>query len=88
MPPNEVAIYYAAAKTMALVAFIYYSVAQTIAHKFAEFTSAATAPRLAAFLKHPVRLTFWPSVGAIVVLLALGIRCCGCSAAISSPAII
>ena len=33
--PNEVAIYYAAVKTMALVAFIYFSVAQTIAHKFA-----------------------------------------------------
>src|SRR5262249_19718140 len=29
-PPNEVAIYYAAAKTLALVAFIYFSVAQTI----------------------------------------------------------
>ena len=33
-PPDEVAIYYAAAKTLAFVAFIYYSVAQTIAHKF------------------------------------------------------
>ena len=35
--PNDVAIYYAAAKTIALVAFIYYSVAQTIAHKFVEY---------------------------------------------------
>ena len=36
-PPDEVAIYYAAAKTLALVAFIYFSVAQTIAHKFAGY---------------------------------------------------
>ena len=36
-PANEVAIYYATVKTLALVAFIYYSVAQTIAHKFAEY---------------------------------------------------
>jgi O-antigen/teichoic acid export membrane protein len=71
-PPNEVAIYYAAAKTLALVAFIYYSVAQTIAHKFAEHHVSGDRPRLAAFLKQSVRLTFWPSLGAVVVLLALG----------------
>jgi O-antigen/teichoic acid export membrane protein len=71
-PPDEVAIYYVASKTLALVAFIYYSVAQTIAHKFAEHDVAGDRTRLAAFLKQSVRLTFWPSLGAIVVLLALG----------------
>ncbi len=72
-PPNEVAIYYAAAKTLALVAFIYQAVAQTIAHKFAEHHVSGDRPRLAAYLKQSVRLTFWPSVGAIVVLLAFGV---------------
>jgi O-antigen/teichoic acid export membrane protein len=71
-PPDEVAVYYAAAKTLALVAFIYYSVSQTIAHKFAEYHVTGDRKRLAAFLKQSVRLTFWPSVGAIFVLLALG----------------
>ncbi len=71
-PPDEVAIYYAAVKTLALVAFIYYSVAQTIAHKFAEYHVSGDQKRLRAFLKQSVRLTFWPSLGAIVVLLALG----------------
>jgi O-antigen/teichoic acid export membrane protein len=71
-PPDEVAIYYAAAKTLALVAFIYFSVAQTIAHKFAEYDVTGDHRRLAAFLKQSVRLTFWPSLGSIVVLLALG----------------
>jgi O-antigen/teichoic acid export membrane protein len=70
--PDEVAIYYAAAKTLALVAFVYYSVAQTIAHKFAEYHVTGDHQRLAAFLKQAVRLTFWPSLGAIVVLLVLG----------------
>ncbi len=46
-PPNEVGIYYAAAKTMALVAFIYFSVAQTLAHKFAEYHVAGDRKRLA-----------------------------------------
>lgn len=71
-PPNEVAIYYAASKTLAFVAFIYYSVAQTIAHKFAEYHVAGDRARLTAFLKQAVRLTFWPSLGSIIVLLALG----------------
>ena len=52
-PADEVAIYYAAAKTLAMVAFIYYSVAQTIAHKFAEYHVTGDHKRLAAFLKHP-----------------------------------
>jgi O-antigen/teichoic acid export membrane protein len=71
-PPNEVGIYYAASKTMALVAFIYFSVAQTLAHKFAEYHVAGDRQRLTDFLAIAVRMTFWPSLGSILVLLALG----------------
>jgi O-antigen/teichoic acid export membrane protein len=71
-PANEVAVYYAAGKTLALVAFIYYSVAQTIAHKFSEYHVSGDHKRLTAFVKQSVRLTFWPSLAAILVLLALG----------------
>ncbi len=71
-PPNEVGIYYAASKTMALIAFIYFSVAQTLAHKFAEYHVAGSRQRLADFLAVAVRMTFWPSLGSIVVLLAIG----------------
>jgi O-antigen/teichoic acid export membrane protein len=71
-PPDEVAIYYAAAKTMALVAFIYFSVAQTLAHKFAEYHVGGDRRRLADFLAVAVRMTFWPSLGSIVVLLVFG----------------
>jgi O-antigen/teichoic acid export membrane protein len=72
VPPDQVAIYYASAKTLALVAFIYFSVAQTIAHKFAEYHVAGDRRRLADFLAHTIRLTFWPSLAAIVLILALG----------------
>jgi O-antigen/teichoic acid export membrane protein len=71
-PPEQVAIYYASAKTLALVAFIYFSVAQTLAHKFAEYHVGGDRKRLADFLAHSIRLTFWPSLAAIVVILALG----------------
>ena len=71
-PPDEVAIYYAAAKSMALVAFIYFSVAQTLAHKFAEYHVAGDRRRLADFLAVAVRMTFWPSLASILLLLAFG----------------
>jgi O-antigen/teichoic acid export membrane protein len=72
VPPDQVAIYYASAKTLALVAFIYFSVAQTIAHKFSEYHVGGDRKRLADFLAHTIHLTFWPSLGAIVLILALG----------------
>jgi O-antigen/teichoic acid export membrane protein len=71
-PPNEVGVYYAAVKTLSLVAFIYFSVAQTLAHKFAEYHVGGDRKRLAEFLAVAVRMTFWPSLGSLVVLLALG----------------
>lgn len=70
--PSEVGIYYAASKTMALVAFIYFSVAQTLAHKFAEYHVIGDRKRLAEFLAIAVRMTFWPSLAAILALLAFG----------------
>jgi len=72
-PADEVAVYYAAAKTLSLVAFIYFSVAQTIAHKFAEYYVAGDRERLAGFLKLSVRLTFWPSLALILLLLVFGV---------------
>jgi O-antigen/teichoic acid export membrane protein len=71
-PPNEVGIYYAASKTMALVAFIYFSVAQTLAHKFAEFHVAGDRQRLADILAVAVKMTFWPSLASVLLLLAVG----------------
>ena len=71
-PPDEVAIYYASAKTLALVAFIHFSVAQTLAHKFAEYHVVGDRKRLADFLAHGISLTFWPSFVLILIILALG----------------
>jgi O-antigen/teichoic acid export membrane protein len=71
-PPGEVAIYYAAAKTLAMVAFIYFSVAQTVAHKFSEFDVVGDRKGLHVFLAQTVRMTFWPSLALIVLILALG----------------
>jgi O-antigen/teichoic acid export membrane protein len=70
--PLEVAVYYAAAKILALVAFIHFAVSQTVAHKFTEFHVTGDRKRLGEFLAHAIRLTFWPSFALIAVLLACG----------------
>jgi O-antigen/teichoic acid export membrane protein len=71
-PPEDVAVYYAAAKTLALVAFVYFSVAAATAHKFTAYHVAGDRERLEAFVMDAVRWTFWPSLAATLVILALG----------------
>jgi O-antigen/teichoic acid export membrane protein len=71
-PPDSVAYYHAATKTLALVAFVYFSVSAATAHRFSEYHAAGDRARLTAFLASAVRWTFWPSLALMVVLLALG----------------
>ncbi|HXW23306.1 MAG TPA: lipopolysaccharide biosynthesis protein [Xanthobacteraceae bacterium] len=71
-PPQEVAVYYAAAKTLALVAFVHYSVAAATTHKFTEYHVRGDRAQLAAFLSQSIRWTFWPSLAATAAILALG----------------
>ncbi len=70
--PEEIAVYYAAAKTMALVSFVYFAVAAASAHKFSEYFEAGDRPRLASFVRDAIHWTFWPSVAACALVLALG----------------
>ena len=70
--PDEVAVYYAAAKTLALVAFVSFSVSAATAHKFSEYHVAGNKAQLSAFLADSIKWTFWPSLGATVIILALG----------------
>ena len=71
-PPEDVAVYYASVKTLALVAFVYFSVAAATAHKFTEYHVSGDRARLEQFMAQAIRWTFWPSLAATVVLLALG----------------
>jgi O-antigen/teichoic acid export membrane protein len=70
--PEDVAIYYAAVKTLALVAFIYFSIAATTAHRVAAYHAAGDREGLTTFMRRAIALTFWPSLGATAVLLAFG----------------
>jgi O-antigen/teichoic acid export membrane protein len=70
--PHEVAVYYAATKVLALVAFVYFSVSAAAARKFAEYHVAGDRVRLADFLARSIRWTFWPSLAAGIFIVAFG----------------
>ncbi|HEX3115979.1 MAG TPA: polysaccharide biosynthesis C-terminal domain-containing protein [Bradyrhizobium sp.] len=69
---EEVGIYFAVVKTLALVSFIHYAMSATTAHRFAEYHALGDKERLSAYVAHAIKWTFWPSLAATVLLLALG----------------
>jgi O-antigen/teichoic acid export membrane protein len=69
---EEVGIYFAVVKTLALVSFIHYAMSATAAHRFAEYHALGDKARLSAYVTHAINWTFWPSLVATMILLALG----------------
>jgi O-antigen/teichoic acid export membrane protein len=69
---EEVGVYFAVVKTLALVSFIHYAMSATTAHRFAEYHASGDRARLSAYVAHAIQWTFWPSLAATVLLLAFG----------------
>jgi O-antigen/teichoic acid export membrane protein len=69
---EEVGVYFAVVKTLALVSFIHYAMSATTAHRFAEYNALGDKDRLSAYVAHAISWTFWPSLFATVALLAFG----------------
>jgi O-antigen/teichoic acid export membrane protein len=72
MTPDRVAVYFATAKTLSLVHFVYYAVRAGGAQRFSAYYAAGDHDRLAAFVRDTLHWTFWPSVAMIAVMLVLG----------------
>jgi O-antigen/teichoic acid export membrane protein len=71
LDPTEVAIYFAAAKTMALVHFVFFSVKAAASARFSTLWAAGDRDALASFARQAARWSFWPSLAiGILVLLA------------------
>jgi O-antigen/teichoic acid export membrane protein len=70
--PDEVAVYYAAARLLALVAFVYFAIAGATTHKFTQYHVAGDTERLKKFFGETIRWTFWPSLAACALILAFG----------------
>jgi O-antigen/teichoic acid export membrane protein len=69
---QEVGVYFAVVKTLALVSFIHYAMSATTAHRFAEYHALGDRERLSAYVAHAIKWTFWPSLAATILLLAFG----------------
>lgn len=71
-PAHDVAVYYAAARTLLLVTFVYFAVGAAVTHRFSAYHLAGDRAGLAAMVRNAVRWTFWPSLAATLVMLAVG----------------
>ena len=71
MKPDDVAVYFATVKALALVHFVYFAVKAGVAQRYAAFTHGEPK-KLAVFARETVSWTFWPSLFMAFVVLALG----------------
>jgi O-antigen/teichoic acid export membrane protein len=71
LQPEDVAVYFATVKTLALVHFVYFAVKAGAAARYAQFNQGEPE-KLAAFARETVSWTFWPSLLMAAAVLALG----------------
>ena len=71
-PPEDVAVYYAAAKTLGLITFVHFAVSAAVAHRFSEYHAANDRARLEAILADSIKWVFWGSLAACLGVLAAG----------------
>lgn len=69
--PDEVAVYFAASRTLALVHFVYFAVRAASAHRFAGFIHNHDPAGLARYTEQATHWTFWPSLAAGAGLLLI-----------------
>ena len=72
LDPQQVAIYFAAAKTMALVHFVYFSVKAAAGPRFASIIAEGDSHKLATFARETTRWTFFPALAVGLAVLAAG----------------
>lgn len=72
LSPERVAVYFAAAKTMALVHFIYFAVKAGAAPRFSALYASGDLQALDRFVKQTARWTFYPTIAMGAVVMAFG----------------
>ncbi len=72
MPPDDVAVYFAAAKTLAIVHMVYFAVRAGSAARFSQYYASGDHARLASFVRDTMHWTFWPSLAVVAALVIVG----------------
>jgi O-antigen/teichoic acid export membrane protein len=71
-PPEDVAKYYAALKTINLITFVHFAVSNAVANRFSAYEARGDKALLASIIRQSVKWTFWPSLAAALALLLVG----------------
>lgn len=72
MDPEEVAVYFAVLKLLALVHFVYFAVKAGVAQRYAHYAHGGKPDELAGFARQTVAWTFWPSLAMAAIMVVLG----------------
>lgn len=72
LPPDQVGVYFASVKTLALAHFVYFAVRAGSAHRFAAYRAAGDHDRYERFIQETVHWTFWPSLAFAVTMVLTG----------------
>ena len=72
MRPEDVAVYFAAVKTLALVHFVYFAVRAATAHRFSAYLESGDRGRYEAYIAQTIRWIFWPSLFLALLMMVLG----------------
>lgn len=72
MKPDDVAVYFATVKTLALVHFVSFAVKAGVAHRFAARIDDADKSALRELARRTVNWTFWPSLAMAGVIVLAG----------------
>lgn len=70
--PDQIGIYFAAARTISLIAFIHFAVSAATMPRFASLNAAGDREGLRSFLSQSRKWTFLPSLAGAIVILAVG----------------
>ncbi|NNE24291.1 MAG: oligosaccharide flippase family protein [Rhizobiales bacterium] len=72
VPADQLAQYYAAARTVTLLSFVHFAVSAATAHTLAKVHASGDSQQLAAVMKRCVVWTFWPTLACAAVFLPFG----------------
>lgn len=72
VPPDRIGIYFAALKTISLIAFVQFSISAVAMPRFAVLHARGETAEIGSFLTRMQKWCFWPSALGALMLLALG----------------
>ena len=70
--PEKTAVYFASAKILALVHFVYFAVRSAVSHRYSAFHTAGDHSAFQEFVQKTVTWTFWPSLLMAILIAAMG----------------